>query len=117
MKVIICGAGQVGTGIAERLSTEGNSVSIIDASAELVQRANDMLEVRAVHGRRRRGEAARDDHVEVSFGLQLQLAHGHFLFLTAVLAVLGFVVLGFTDTGVPEVCASVCFASRASSRE
>ena len=50
MKVIICGAGQVGTGIAERLSTEGNSVSIIDASAELVQRANDMLEVRAVHG-------------------------------------------------------------------
>ncbi len=50
MNVIICGAGQVGTGIAERLSTEGNSVSIIDASADLVQRANDMLEVRAVHG-------------------------------------------------------------------
>ena len=50
MKVIICGAGQVGTGIAERLSTEGNSVSIIDASADLVQRANDMLEVRAIHG-------------------------------------------------------------------
>ncbi|MCB1519829.1 MAG: Trk system potassium transporter TrkA [Hyphomicrobiaceae bacterium] len=50
MKVIICGAGQVGYGIAERLSAEGNSVSIIDASAELVQRANDMLEVRAVHG-------------------------------------------------------------------
>ncbi len=50
MNVIICGAGQVGTGIAERLSTEGNNVSMIDASAELVQRANDMLEVRAVHG-------------------------------------------------------------------
>ncbi len=50
MNVIICGAGQVGTGIAERLATEGNSVSMIDASAELVQRANDMLEVRAVHG-------------------------------------------------------------------
>ena len=50
MKVIICGAGQVGTGIAERLASEGNSVSIIDASAELVQRANDVLEVRAVHG-------------------------------------------------------------------
>jgi len=50
MKVIICGAGQVGYGIAERLSSEGNNVSIIDASPELVQRANDMLEVRAVHG-------------------------------------------------------------------
>ncbi|MFV0368984.1 MAG: Trk system potassium transporter TrkA, partial [Hyphomicrobiaceae bacterium] len=50
MKVIICGAGQVGSGIAERLSVEGNNVSIIDASAELVQRANDLLDVRAVHG-------------------------------------------------------------------
>ncbi|MCB1527028.1 MAG: Trk system potassium transporter TrkA [Hyphomicrobiaceae bacterium] len=50
MKVIICGAGQVGSGIAERLSVEGNNVSIIDASAELVQRANDVLDVRAVHG-------------------------------------------------------------------
>ncbi len=50
MKVIICGAGQVGTGIAERLSAEGNDVSIIDASSELVQRANDVLEVRAIEG-------------------------------------------------------------------
>ncbi len=50
MKVIICGAGQVGTGIAERLSLEGNDVSIIDASAELVRRANEVLEVRAIEG-------------------------------------------------------------------
>jgi trk system potassium uptake protein len=50
MKVIICGAGQVGTGIAERLAAEGNDISIVDASTELVQRANDVLEVRALHG-------------------------------------------------------------------
>jgi len=50
MKVIICGAGQVGTGIAERLSAEGNDVSIIDASSDLVQRANDVLDVRAIEG-------------------------------------------------------------------
>lgn len=50
MKVIVCGAGQVGMGIAERLSAEGNDVSIIDSSAELVQRANDVLDVRAIHG-------------------------------------------------------------------
>ncbi|MDX2259069.1 MAG: Trk system potassium transporter TrkA [Hyphomicrobiaceae bacterium] len=50
MKVIICGAGQVGTGIAERLSAEGNDVAIIDSSEALVQRANDVLEVRALHG-------------------------------------------------------------------
>lgn len=50
MKVIICGAGQVGTGIAERLSAEGNDVAIIDSSAALVQRANDVLEVRGILG-------------------------------------------------------------------
>lgn len=50
MNVIICGGGQVGTGIAERLAAEGNDVAVIDASPELVQRANDMLEVRAIEG-------------------------------------------------------------------
>lgn len=50
MKVIICGAGQVGLGIAERLAAEGNDVSIIDSSQELVQRANDVLDVRAIQG-------------------------------------------------------------------
>lgn len=50
MKVIICGAGQVGSGIAERLSAEGNDVSIIDANPALVDRANNMLEVSALAG-------------------------------------------------------------------
>ncbi|MEO1694142.1 MAG: Trk system potassium transporter TrkA [Pseudomonadota bacterium] len=50
MKVIVCGAGQVGLGIAERLATEGNSVSIIDSQASLVERANEVLEVRAIEG-------------------------------------------------------------------
>ncbi len=50
MRIIICGAGQVGTGIAERLSAEGNDVSIIDASEALVERANEVLEVRAIQG-------------------------------------------------------------------
>ncbi len=50
MKVIICGAGQVGYGIAERLSAEGNDVSVIDISGELVQRVNDNLEARGILG-------------------------------------------------------------------
>lgn len=50
MKVIICGAGQVGSGIAERLAAEGNDISIIDADVALVERANDVLEVRAIRG-------------------------------------------------------------------
>ncbi|MEM8977392.1 MAG: NAD-binding protein, partial [Pseudomonadota bacterium] len=36
MRVIVCGAGQVGLGISERLAAEGNDVSIVDSSPELV---------------------------------------------------------------------------------
>lgn len=50
MKAIICGAGQVGYGIAERLAAEGNDVAIIDNSPDLVQRVNDMLDARAFLG-------------------------------------------------------------------
>ena len=50
MKVIICGAGQVGYGIAERLSAEGNDVSVIDISADLVLRVNENLEARGILG-------------------------------------------------------------------
>ncbi|HRD78419.1 MAG TPA: Trk system potassium transporter TrkA, partial [Hyphomicrobiaceae bacterium] len=49
-KVIICGAGQVGFGIAERLAAEGNDISIVDTRPDLVQRANDTLDVRAYVG-------------------------------------------------------------------
>ena len=37
MKVIICGAGQVGFGIAQRLSAEQNDVTVLDNSPELIQ--------------------------------------------------------------------------------
>ncbi len=50
MRVLICGAGQVGFGIAERLAAEANDVSVIDNSAELIQRISDMLDVRGFVG-------------------------------------------------------------------
>ena len=50
MKVIICGAGQVGYGIAERLANEGNDVSVIDNSPSLVQVIRDQLDVRGFVG-------------------------------------------------------------------
>lgn len=50
MKVVICGAGQVGFGIAERLAAENNDVSIIDQKPELVQRISDVLDVRGFIG-------------------------------------------------------------------
>lgn len=50
MRVIICGAGQVGYGIAERLSREGNEVTVVDNDSGLVQRVRDTLDARGVHG-------------------------------------------------------------------
>lgn len=46
MKVVICGAGQVGYGIAERLAAENNDVSVIDNEPSLVQNIQDKLDVR-----------------------------------------------------------------------
>ena len=50
MKVIICGAGRVGYGIAERLAAEENDVSVIDTSAALIQAIRDTLDVRGYVG-------------------------------------------------------------------
>ena len=50
MRVIICGAGQVGYGIAERLAAEQNDVSVIDTAPELVRTIRDQLDVRGFVG-------------------------------------------------------------------
>ena len=50
MKVIICGAGQVGFGIARQLSGEQNDVTVIDRSPELVRQISEALDVQAIVG-------------------------------------------------------------------
>ena len=50
MKVIVCGAGQVGSNIARYLATEGNHVTIIDQKPELVQHLSDTLDVQGMVG-------------------------------------------------------------------
>ena len=50
MKVIICGAGQVGWQIARHLASEKNEVTIVDSNQELVKRATDTLDVKGVSG-------------------------------------------------------------------
>ena len=50
MKVIICGAGQVGWQIARHLSSERNDVTIVDSNQDLVSRATDTLDVKGVSG-------------------------------------------------------------------
>ena len=50
MKVIVCGAGQVGSNIARYLATENNDVTVIDQSPELIQKISDTLDVQAMVG-------------------------------------------------------------------
>ncbi len=50
MDIIICGAGRVGYGIAERLSSENNSVTVIDLSSELIQAITTELDVSGIVG-------------------------------------------------------------------
>ena len=50
MKVVICGAGQVGFHIARYLSGEDNDVTVVDQSPELIGKINDQLDVQAFVG-------------------------------------------------------------------
>ena len=50
MKVIICGAGQVGSNIARYLASEGADITVIDQSRELVEKLTDSLDVKGIAG-------------------------------------------------------------------
>lgn len=50
MKIIICGAGQVGWQIARHLSGERNDVTVIDNKPELIRRATESLDVQGMTG-------------------------------------------------------------------
>jgi trk system potassium uptake protein TrkA len=50
MKVIICGAGQVGWQIARHLSGENNDVTLVDNNPALIRRATDTLDVQGIAG-------------------------------------------------------------------
>lgn len=50
MKVIVCGAGQVGFHIARYLASEGNDVTVIDVDPSLVEKISDTLDVQGVVG-------------------------------------------------------------------
>lgn len=50
MRVVICGAGQVGYSIAAYLSREDNDVTVIDISPQMIARVNDELDVNGIIG-------------------------------------------------------------------
>lgn len=50
MKIIILGAGQVGTSMAEILSREDNDITLVDIDSEKLAGLQDRLDIRTVHG-------------------------------------------------------------------
>ena len=50
MRVVICGAGQVGYGIASYLSREDNDITVIDTVPDLIAQVNDELDVNGIVG-------------------------------------------------------------------
>lgn len=90
MKVVICGAGQVGFNIARYLSMENNDVTVIDQSPELIGKINDSLDVQAFVGHasqpdalERAGAADADMLIAVTFADEVnmvacQVAHSLF---------------------------------------
>lgn len=50
MKVIVCGAGQVGFNISKQLADQGNDVTVIDRSKSLTRQISEQLDVQAFVG-------------------------------------------------------------------
>ena len=50
MKVIVCGAGQVGLNIARHLAMENNDVTVIDQSADLIRTIRDTIDATGIIG-------------------------------------------------------------------
>ncbi len=50
MKIIILGAGQVGTSVAENLVHEANDITVIDLNARRLEELQNRLDLRTVHG-------------------------------------------------------------------
>ena len=51
MKIIILGAGQVGSSVAENLASEANDITVVDSDPAGLERLRDRLDIRTVLGR------------------------------------------------------------------
>ncbi|MDX1609907.1 MAG: NAD-binding protein, partial [Halofilum sp. (in: g-proteobacteria)] len=50
MKIIILGAGQVGSSVAYNLAGEDNDITVVDINAQLLQSLQDKLDLRTITG-------------------------------------------------------------------
>lgn len=64
MKIIICGAGRVGQGIAARLASENNTVTVVDLSPDLIRQITTELDVRGIVGHGAHPEVMRQAGIE-----------------------------------------------------
>ncbi len=90
MKIIICGAGMVGQGIAARLASENNTVTVVDLAPELIRNITNNLDVRGIVGHgahpevlKRAGIDAADMLIAVTYSDEVnmvacQIAHSLF---------------------------------------
>ncbi|WP_006786430.1 Trk system potassium transporter TrkA [Thiorhodospira sibirica] len=63
MKIIILGAGQVGSSVAQSLASEANDITIVDTRAEILRELQDRLDLRTITGM-----AAHPDVLEAAGG-------------------------------------------------
>ena len=80
MKVVVCGAGQVGYNIARHLAGENNDVTVIDQHPDLVRKISDSLDVKGLVGSashpdmlERAGAADADMVVAVTFADEVNM--------------------------------------------
>ncbi len=64
MKIILLGAGQVGTSVAENLVSEANDITIVDTDPALLQALRDRLDLRTVCGNGASPKVLRDAGAE-----------------------------------------------------
>jgi trk system potassium uptake protein TrkA len=50
MKIIILGAGQVGSSVAQNLASEANDITVVDHRADILQDLQDRIDIRTVVG-------------------------------------------------------------------
>lgn len=64
MKIIILGAGQVGSSVAASLATEANDITVIDTDAKRLQELQDRLDLRTINGHASHPEVLRSAGAE-----------------------------------------------------
>ncbi|PHS71597.1 MAG: Trk system potassium transporter TrkA [Methylophaga sp.] len=50
MKILILGAGQVGSSVASTLAREDDDITVVDSNSELLDHLQDLFDIRTVHG-------------------------------------------------------------------